>query len=226
MKRSDLQDFQNLRNVGLRAIHLREGDEVVSAQLTDGTGDIFVATHQGMVIRFEEQDVRAMGRTATGVRAIKLREDDYVVGMTVARDDAELLVITEKGYGKRTVLDAYRAQSRGGYGVRSIKVSQRTGLMVALKCVDDGDEIMMITSDGTVIRLPASQISTIGRATQGIRLMRLRDGDQVVAVAVVAHDAESEEAELASLPEPEEGDEADMELTAQEAEEDDPSDDV
>ena len=192
IKRTPLDEYSNLKNVGLRAINLVDDDELISAVLTDGTKDIYMASNEGYGIRFNEEDVRAMHRVATGVRGIKLRDGDYAVDMGLVEEGKELLSITENGYGKRTVFDEYRQQNRGGMGIIAMRLNEKTGKMVGLKPVDDENDIMIISSDGTIIRMEASGITTIGRATQGVKVMRLRDNDKVVAFeAVEREDSEA-----------------------------------
>jgi len=185
IKRTPLEEYSNLKNVGLRAVNLVEGDELISAVLTDGTKDIYMASNEGYGIRFNENDVRAMHRVSTGVRGIKLRDGDYAVDMGLVEENKELLSITENGYGKRTVFDEYRQQNRGGMGIIAMRLNDKTGKMVGLKPVDDENDVMIISSDGTIIRMETSGITTIGRATQGVKVMRLRDNDKVVAFEVV-----------------------------------------
>jgi len=164
-------------------------------RLVKSGDNVIIGTYDGMAIRFMEDDVRPMGRTAHGVRAIKLREGDHVIGMTTARDDAELLVVTEGGYGKRTTLDAYKIQSRGGIGIRTYKITENTGNVVGISTVTDTEDIMMITSEGIIIRLPASGVSSIGRNTQGVRLIRMEEGTHVVSIALAEHEEEEETTE-------------------------------
>ena len=185
IKKTPLEEYKNLRNVGLRAINLRDDDELISAVMTDGKRELFIGTHEGLSIRFHENDVRDMHRVATGVRGIKLRSGDFAVDMGVVEEGMMLLSISENGYGKRTGFDEYRQQTRGGLGMRAIKVNEKTGPLVALKSVDDNHDIMLISSDGTVIRVSATDISEMGRSTQGVKIMRLREGDSVVAAEVV-----------------------------------------
>lgn len=198
IKKTDLMDYSRIRAGGLRAIELVEGDELIRVKLTDNTQHVIVATHDGLAIRFHEQDVRPMGRTTRGVRAIRLHDGDYVIGASVAREDSQLLIVTENGYGKKTSLDEYKLQSRGGKGIFTYRITDKTGKIAGMKAVTDDDDIMLITSDGVVIRLHSAEISTYGRQTQGVRLMRLDDGVQVVSVARTEHEEESEE-DLAAL---------------------------
>ncbi|HZM15442.1 MAG TPA: DNA gyrase subunit A [Candidatus Krumholzibacteria bacterium] len=196
VKRCELADFSNPRPSGIIAIHLRENDELVGVALTRGDSQIVLAKRSGKAVRFKEGDVRAMGRAATGVRGATLEsESDSVIGMVaVSRPEAQLLVVTEKGYGKRTALDAYRLTARGTKGVITLRVTGRNGPLVAIREVVDGDELMLITSRGTLIRLPVSGISQLGRATQGVHLVRLGEDDRVVAVAHIAREDEDVEA--------------------------------
>ncbi|MGI6707105.1 MAG: DNA gyrase subunit A [Clostridia bacterium] len=185
IKKTELSGFQNIRNSGLIAIKLRDGDELMGVLLTDGNEELILGTRNGLSIRFHERDVRAMGRTAQGVKAIDLREDDAVVGVGLIRQNAQVLVISEKGYGKRTPIDEYRTQSRGGKGILTLKVTEKTGFVAGLKVVTEEDDIMLISSDGTIIRLDVREISSISRNTQGVMLMRLEEDDSVVSVARV-----------------------------------------
>ncbi len=193
IKKTMLSEFNMARRGGLNAIGLHEDDELISVRLVKQGDNVLIGTQNGMAIRFMEEDVRPMGRSAHGVRAIRLRTGDKVVGMTTARDDAELLVVTEGGYGKRTTLEAYKTQSRGGIGIRTYKITENTGNVVSLSTVTDNEDIMMITSEGIIIRLPASGISSIGRNTQGVRLIRMEEGVQVVSIALAEHEEETEE---------------------------------
>lgn len=201
IKRTPLDEYANLKNVGLRAINLVEEDELISAVLTDGTKDIYMASNEGYGIRFNEEDVRAMHRVATGVRGIKLRDGDYAVDMGLVEENRELLSITENGYGKRTIFDEYRQQNRGGMGIIAMRLNEKTGKMVGLKPVDDDNDVMIISSDGTIIRMEAKGITTIGRATQGVKVMRLRDGDKVVAFEVVEREDADDAEEIESIEE-------------------------
>ncbi len=185
VKKTQLSAFANPRAGGIIAMGVEEGDSVITAQLTDGTGQIFIGTRSGMAIRFEETDVRPMGRTAYGVRGITLRDDDVVVAMEVVRPGTggTLMTVTERGYGKRTELDEYRVQSRGGVGVIDIYASTRNGPVVGFVHVVEGDELLVITQQGMILRMPTNDVRAIGRATQGVRLIDIEDGDRVVSVA-------------------------------------------
>jgi DNA gyrase subunit A len=197
VKKTRLSEFGNPRAVGIRAINIEKGDELIDVQLTDGSNDIVLATRLGMSIRFHEKDVREMGRTATGVKGIELDKKDRVIDMVIVRRQATLLTITEKGMGKRSELDEYRVQHRGGRGIITLKRADKTGDVIALKEVLPDDELMMITKKGIMIRVPVEGIRITGRNTQGVRIMNLVPGDLVVDVARVVKedDAEGEDAE-------------------------------
>ena len=195
VKKTDLMDYSKIRSGGLRAIELVEGDELIKVQLTDGKQSVLIGTHNGIAIRFAEEDVRPMGRATRGVRGIKLNDGDYVVGACVASEDEELLAVTENGYGKRTPLDEYKIQSRGGKGIFTYKITEKTGKLAGMTTVKDDDDIMMITSDGVVIRMHADEISTFGRQTQGVRIMRLADDISVVSMTKTDREAEDAEEE-------------------------------
>jgi len=182
IKKTELDQFVNIRKNGLIAISLHDGDELISVRLTDGNQDLIVVTHGGMAIRFHETDVRNMGRTAMGVKAMTLNEGDAIVSMEIVEDDKYLLVISEKGFGKRTELSEYKAQNRGGKGLITYSIKEKTGEIVSAKVVSDQDEVMMITMNGTIIRLAIKDITIMGRNTQGVTLMRTKE-DKIVAVA-------------------------------------------
>ena len=186
VKKTPLSAYGHIRSVGLNAINIREGDELIGVKVTSGDDEVILGTRLGMAIRFHESDARPMGRATSGVRGINLGKNDYVVGMVVlARPDTTLLVVTEGGMGKRTDVEAYRFQQRGGKGVINIKTSDKTGKVVAIKSVIDEDELMVITRNGVVNRQRVEEIRTIGRATQGVRLVNLDPGDRVMDVARV-----------------------------------------
>jgi DNA gyrase subunit A len=190
VKKTRLSEFGNPRSVGIRAINIEKGDELIDVQVTDGKNDIVLATTQGMSIRFHEKDVRDMGRTATGVKGIELEKKDRVIDLVVVRRKSTLLTVTEKGMGKRSELDEYRVQHRGGRGIITLKRADKTGDIVALKEVLPDDELMMITKKGIMIRVPVEGIRVSGRNTQGVKIMNLGPGDLVVDVArVVKEDA-------------------------------------
>jgi DNA gyrase subunit A len=192
VKKTPLAAFSNIRRVGINAISLNPGDDVIGTRITSGDDEVILGTRDGMTIRFHEDDARAMGRTARGVRGIKLRSDDQVVDMVVARPGSSLLTVCENGYGKRTDLKDYRRQKRGGIGLINIKTTQRNGKVVALKAVTDNDDLMLISSKGIIIRTGLEQVRDIGRNTQGVRLIRLDEGDKLVAVASVVKETVKE----------------------------------
>ncbi len=195
VKKTDLLSYDTARKGGLIAIVLDEDDELINVRLTDGNDDIILSTHNGMCIRFKETDVRPMGRVSHGVRGIKLSGDDYVVGVSSSVDGEDLLVVTEKGYGKKTSLDEYKIQTRGGKGVTNYRISETTGKVTGILAVNETDDVMLITSEGIIIRMKTGEISRIGRLTKGVRLMRL--ADDVLVVSVAKTDEESDEDEIA-----------------------------
>jgi DNA gyrase subunit A len=201
VKKTDLSSFRNPRADGIIAMGIEEGDAVIAVELSAGADQILIGTRDGMAIRFEETDVRPMGRTAYGVRGIALRDDDEVVGMEVVRPGGTVLTVAQNGYGKRTELEEYRLQSRGGYGVIDIQTSDRNGKVVGMVFVTDDDEVMLISQQGMILRTRAGDIRTIGRATQGVRLIEMEEGDMVVAVAKLAEkDEENGEDSAPSEP--------------------------
>jgi DNA gyrase subunit A len=186
IKKTDLTAFRNPRADGIIAMGVEEDDAVIAVELSDGTEQIIIGTRDGMAIRFEETDVRPMGRTAYGVRGIALRDDDQVVGMEVVRPGGTVLTATQNGYGKRTDLEEYRLQSRGGYGVIDIQTTDRNGKVVGTVFVTEDEQVMLISQQGMILRMRAGDIRAIGRATQGVRLMDMEDDDIIVAVAKLA----------------------------------------
>jgi len=201
IKKSPLSAYGNVRSVGLNAINIREGDELIHVRITEGGNEVVLATREGMAIRFNEDDVRTTGRVSEGVRGIRLKKKDEVVGMVVVRDDSTLLVVTETGMGKRSLIDDYRLQGRGGSGVINMKLSERTGKVVAIRSVLETDELMLITRSGVVNRQKVSDMRVIGRATQGVRLVNLDKGDTIMDVARVIADEDSDaelDAEIAA----------------------------
>ena len=165
------------------AVELRDGDELVNARLADEDEQIMIVTRKGMSIRFSEKDVRATSRASIGVKGITLRDDDYVIGMDVCREGDTVLIVTEKGFGKRTALNEYKIQNRGGKGIMTYRVSDKTGELVGMMPVQDSHDVMLITSSGTIIRMHASEINVIGRATSGVTLMRTREDNMIVSCA-------------------------------------------
>jgi DNA gyrase subunit A len=190
IKKMDLTAFSNPRPSGIIAMGIEEGDSVIAAELSDGKEQIFIGTRDGMAIRFEETDVRPMGRSAYGVRGISLREGDEVVAMEVVREGGTVLTVAQNGYGKRTGLEEYRLQSRGGVGIINIQTSDRNGKVVGMAYVHDDDELMLISQFGMILRMKAGDIRSIGRATQGVRLIEMEEGDNVVSVAKLAEKEE------------------------------------
>lgn len=204
VKRTQVSDFANIRANGLIALTLRGDDELIGVKMTKGDDYIAIGTRDGMLIKFNENDIRSMGRVAGGVRGIRLREGDIVIGMDVVDTGKEILVVTEKGFGKRTAEDEYRPQNRGGYGLKTLHVTERNGPLVAMKTVDGTEDLMLITINGILIRMDISDISVIGRSTQGVRLIRLGDEELVATVAKVEKeeedDSEKVEVQLDSEP--------------------------
>ena len=189
-KKTHLSEFSNPRRVGINAINIHNNDELIGAKLTDGTQDIVLATRKGLAVRFHETDVRPMGRTAAGVKGITLGKDDVVIGMVVVRREGTLMVVTDKGYGKRSAIADYRVTRRGGKGIITMKTSDKIGLMIEIMDVIDSDDLLMITSKGLVIRQQIGKIKVLGRNTQGVRLIRLVEDDEVADVARVVRDDE------------------------------------
>jgi DNA gyrase subunit A len=185
IKKTSLEAFSNPRKVGINAISLAKGDELIACKITDGNNDILLGTRNGQAIRFPEAKVRAMGRTAAGVKGINLGKDDYVIDMVVIKRQSTILSITENGYGKRTDVNDYRVTNRGGKGVINIKCSERNGKVVAVREVLDDDEMIMMTKGGIANRMSVSAIRTIGRSTQGVRLIALKGKDKLIDVAIV-----------------------------------------
>jgi DNA gyrase subunit A len=201
IKKTDLTAFSNPRAGGIIAMGVEEGDSVIAVEISDGHEQIFLGTRDGMAIRFEETDVRPMGRTAYGVRGINLRDDDEVVAMEVVREGGTMLTVTQNGYGKRTELEEYRVQSRGGVGIINIQTSERNGKVVGIAYVHGDDELMLISQQGKILRMVTSAIRAIGRATQGVRLIGMEEGDQVVSVARLAEREEENGTTDPAIPE-------------------------
>jgi DNA gyrase subunit A len=186
IKKTKLSAYGNPRSTGVIAINLDPNDDLIGVSLTTGNDHIVLGTHDGMTIRFDEGQVRSMGRASRGVIGIKLRPGDSVVGMVIVEEKAALFTVCENGYGKRTGLDSYRPQSRGGLGLKNIKTTSRNGKVVALKAVRSKDDLMMITANGMIIRTGLDEIRSIGRNTQGVRLIKLKPGDKLVAAEKIA----------------------------------------
>ncbi|MBI4548684.1 MAG: DNA gyrase subunit A [Ignavibacteriae bacterium] len=194
IKKTPLSEYGNIRRTGIAAITMQQGDRVKDVKLTDGSHDIIIGTRNGMAIRFHEREARPIGRTATGVRAVTLNKGDKVVGaVAMRRQSSSLLVVAENGYGKRSEVEEYRVSHRGGKGVITIRVTEKTGKMVAIKEILDKDDVVVVTTKGVIIRQPATDIRIAGRNTQGVRLIRLEEGDQVAAVAAVPSEDEKQE---------------------------------
>ncbi|MBM7567960.1 DNA gyrase subunit A [Paenibacillus sacheonensis] len=192
VKKTPLDDYANIRKVGLIAINLREDDDLIGVKLTDGNQEIIMGTSQGMSIRFSEQDVRPMGRSATGVKGISSDDEDEVIGMDVVAPGSEILIVTANGYGKRTPESEYRSQSRGGKGIKTLNVQEKKGLLVSLRVVQNDEDLMIMTSSGTLMRMSMADISTMGRNTQGVRLINIREDDSVATVTRVARNEEAD----------------------------------
>ena len=195
IKKTDIMEYRNAPKGGKLAIKLTEGDELLRVKLTDGNTDLFVGTHCGKMIRFNERDVREQGRVSQGVRAIKLDDGDYVVGMSVYREGAKMLVVSENGYGKKTELPEYKIQARGGKGCSTYKITPDTGRIAGIKVVTPEDDIALVTSDGIIIRIDSEDISTYGRVTRGVKLMRLGEGVKITSVARIEKEQEEEKSD-------------------------------
>ena len=206
VKRLPVETLKNLRNNGIRALTMDEGDELVSVRETDGNQKILIATHDGMAAVFDENDVRPMGRAAVGVRGIRLREGDYVVGAARAREGKSVLTITERGYGKRTPVEEYRVTNRGGVGIKNYQVTDKTGKIVGVKVVDGSEDLLLVTQSGILIRTPVEHIKeTANRATQGVIVMRFKeDGDRVISMALTEHEDMAEPVQTSDVEVPEE----------------------
>ena len=193
IKKTDMMSYSNIRKGGLNAINLKDDDQLIAVMVTNGQNDIFIATHDGMGIRFNEDDVRPMGRTATGVRGIKLRDGDYVVSADIIEENTQVLNVTENGYGKRTAVSEFNVQKRGGMGVKIHQITDKTGKITGTLIVNEDEELMLITSEGVIIRLRANDISVVGRASQGVKLINLDGGVNVAGAAKIAADQIDEE---------------------------------
>ena len=215
IKRTPLSSYKNVRKNGLIAIGLDEGDEIAGVRMTMGENQLIIATHNGMAIRIDENCIRKMSRSAHGVKAIKLRESDYVVSMARVRENAAVLTVSDKGLGRRSALDSYRIQNRGGYGMLNYKTSEEKGYVCGIKVVDEADDIIMISSDGIVIRFRAADVRIMGRYATGVRLMKLSEEDRVVTFTRAEHD---DSAEIAEVEQPSE-EELEAEQKAAEIEE-------
>lgn len=193
IKKTDLKEFISIRKVGKIAIHLLEDDELIGVEISSGEDDILVASYKGKAIRFTEKDVRQMGRESQGVKSMKLASDDYIVDMAIIKPNSQIITISEKGYGKRSSVNDFRLQSRGGMGVKAGVFNQKTGNLVALKQSYEENDIMLIADNGIIIRTPVDQISSLSRVSQGVKVMRLKDDNIIVGVALVKKEETSEE---------------------------------
>ena len=190
IKKTALREYESSKKTGLQGITLKDDDELIAVRLTDGEDNVVLVTQKGLCITFDEKDVRPIGRIAQGVIGIRINDDDKVIGMesVIRGGKATLLAITENGFGKRTELDEYRVQLRGGKGVITYKITPKTGNIVGVRIANDDDDVMLITDTGTIIRLEVKDISILGRATQGVTLMRTSDGGKVVSIETVTPD--------------------------------------
>ena len=204
IKKTDLMEYENAPKAGKIAIRLDDGDKIIKVEMTDGNADIFLGTYLGKMIRFNESDARPMGRVSRGVRGINLEEGDYVVGMSVNREGGKVLVISENGFGKRTEMDEYKIQTRGGKGTTTYKISEQTGNVSGFSVVTEKDDIILITSEGIVIRMGSEEISTFGRVTKGVRLMRLGEGVKIVSGSEIAKEQDADEEAEGETTAPEE----------------------
>jgi DNA gyrase subunit A len=191
-------EYANIRVNGLKAVVINDGDALLSVRLTDGESHIFMGTNRGMSIRFSETDARPMGRVTAGVRGINLRKGDFVEEVAIfdPTEEIDILVVTDLGYGKRTPISEFRVQHRGGYGVKLIQLTEKNGVVAAIRHVEEDDEVLVVTEGGMLIRMNAAEIRRIGRATQGVRIIRLKEGDRVVSVAR-AEASEDEDIDIA-----------------------------
>jgi DNA gyrase subunit A len=200
IKKTSLESYSRPRTNGINAITIREGDQLLEAKITNGENEIMMALKSGKAIRFNEKDVRSMGRTASGVRGIRLTDEnkDEVVGMIcVENEEANVMVVSENGYGKRSVIGDYRITKRGGKGVKTINITEKTGELISLKNVSDEDDLMIINKSGIAIRLKVSGLRVMGRATQGVRLINLKGNDGIAAVAKIAGGGDDEDEDSA-----------------------------
>lgn len=203
IKKTALSEYENIRKVGKIAIKLVEGDELIGVDITSGRDDILMASHDGKCIRFNETDVRAVGRDSQGVRSMKLAEEDYIVDMAIVHENSNIITITENGYGKRTPIDDFRLQQRGGSGVKAGIFNEKTGKLVALKQIDEDCDLLMIADSGIIIRTHVENISQFSRVSQGVRIMRLKNDAKITSVALAAKDEEENTSETEQQPETE-----------------------
>jgi DNA gyrase subunit A len=203
VKKTPLKDFSNVMARGIIAIGIDEDDELIGVRVTDGNQIVFLATHDGMAIRFGEEDVRSMGRPAYGVRGIDIGKNDYVVGLAITAKSnghvARILSVTEAGFGKRTDVEQYRLQTRGGKGVINVKTTARNGKVVGIQLVDETSEIIVISQYGKIIRIDTNTVRAAGRSTQGVKLLNLEEGDRVAAAVVIPPEEAKLEPETGTL---------------------------
>ena len=220
VKKTPIQDYANVRKTGLAAIVLREDDKLIEVKITDNTEDIFLVTKYGMCIRFNETDVRSTGRVSMGVRGMNLTDNDVVIGMQIESQGKDMLIVSERGMGKRTDMDEFTRQNRGGKGVKCYKITEKTGNVVGMKAVDEDSEIMIINTEGIIIRMKCSDISVYGRITSGVKLINLKENDTVASVAKVrkaSAEIDGEEVEISDEDESEKSEEGSVpETTEQE----------
>jgi DNA gyrase subunit A len=196
VKKTPLSDYKNIKQSGLRAIKIQDGDSLLSVRVTDGNQDVLLCSSSGKIIRFSESDCRSQGRVSQGVKGISINENEKIIGMELIDDRVEILSVTENGYGKRTISSHYRRQSRGGKGILAMRLTEKNGEIVQIKPVTDKDDLVIITDKGQVIRTKIAGISLLGRTTQGVRIIRLKSSEKVVAVEkIVDPDDNSEEKE-------------------------------
>ena len=203
IKKTKLEAYSRPRQNGVNAIVIREGDQLIEAKLTSGNAEVMIAAREGKAIRFNESTVRPIGRVGAGVRGISIEESDEVVGMICVEPDStqDVLVLSENGYGKRTDLDEYRITNRGGKGVKTINVTEKTGKLISIQAVTDDNDLMIINRSGLTIRTAVSQIRLAGRATQGVRIINLREGDAIASVMAVPAAGDEEEVQSAEATE-------------------------
>ena len=210
LPKETIQDYANVRKTGLAAIVLREDDKLIEVKITDNTEDIFLVTKYGMCIRFNETDVRSTGRVSMGVRGMNLTDNDVVIGMQIESQGKDMLIVSERGMGKRTDMDEFTRQNRGGKGVKCYKITEKTGNVVGMKAVDEDSEIMIINTEGIIIRMKCSDISVYGRITSGVKLINLKENDTVASVAKVrkaSAEIDGEEVEISDEDESEKSEE-------------------
>ena len=193
IKRTNREEFENIRSNGKKAIILKEDDELIAVRKTDGNKEIIIGSSNGKLVRFNETEVRVMGRGSSGVKGIELSKDENVVGAEVVDNNAEVLIVTENGYGKKTPIDEYRLTHRGSKGVKTLNITEKNGKLISLRTVYEDEDLIIITDSGMTIRMEISQISTLSRNTQGVRLINLKDNQKVSTTAIIEKEEESDE---------------------------------